>query len=107
MASDQLLTELQKQGILSEDVVSKLKRDSFLSGRSVEELINSRRLVDDIKIAQLKSSILNVPYQKINFETLDKSLFELLPEETVRSYGVAPLSRQDNLFVVGMLHPDD
>lgn len=107
MANDQLLAELQKEGILTEDVVAKIKRDSFLSGRSVEELINSRRLVDDVKIAQLKSALLNVPYQKINFDAVDASLFEIVPEETVRTYGVAPLSKQDNLLVVGMLHPDD
>src|SRR5258708_2311921 len=30
-----------------------------------------------------------------------------LPEETARTYQAVPISLQDNLFVVGMLHPDD
>ncbi|MBI2033636.1 MAG: type II/IV secretion system protein [Candidatus Liptonbacteria bacterium] len=107
MEGEELLKEFQKGGLINQDLAAKLKRESYLSGRSVEELIYERRLVDDKKIANLKSRLLKVPYQKINFDALNKKILELIPEETARVYKVAPLSKKDNLFLVGMVSPDD
>ncbi len=107
MTDEQFFEALDKNQLLEPGVKTKLKRETLLSGRSLEELIYERRLVDDIKIAELKSQLLNIPLQKIEASSLDESLFKIIPEETVRTYGVAPLSRNGDLLVVGMLHPDD
>ncbi|KKW48233.1 MAG: Type II secretion system protein E, partial [Parcubacteria group bacterium GW2011_GWA1_59_11] len=107
MTTEQLLQELRKGNYLREEALTKLQRDALLSGRSLEDLIYEKRLVDDSKMAELKSRVLNVPYQKVDFTGLDSSVLGQIPEETVRTYGVAPLARKDDLLVVGMLHPDD
>ena len=107
MTTEQLLQELRKGNYLREEALTKLQRDALLSGRSLEDLIYEKRLVDDSKMAELKSRVLNVPYQKVDFTGLDSSVLGQVPEETVRTYGVAPLARKDDLLVVGMLHPDD
>jgi len=107
MTNDDLLKELQKRQLLEEAVIGKLKREAFLSGRSVEQLLYERHLVEDVKLAEIKAAVLGVPYQKINVDALNDELIKLVPEETVRNYGVVPLSKQDNLLIVGMLHPDD
>jgi type IV pilus assembly protein PilB len=104
---DELLQELQNKGLLGADVAAKLKREVLLSGRALEELIFEKRLVDDAKIAELKSRIFGVPYQKVDLNAFDQKLTEVIPEETVRTYGVAPIVKQGDLLVVGMLHPDD
>ena len=107
LEADQLIKELAKAGLIVAEEATKLKRESLLSGRSVEELIHVRRLVDSGKIAELKSRLLKVPYQRINFDTFDQGLFELITEETARVYAVAPLAKRDSTIVVGMVHPDD
>ncbi|MEK7546630.1 MAG: GspE/PulE family protein [Patescibacteria group bacterium] len=107
MTTEQLLSEIQKRGLISEEVSNKLKRESFLSNRSVENLIYSERLVNDVEMAKVKSEVLKIPYQKIDVSKLDDALLELIPEETVRTYGAVPLSKNDNLLVIGMVHPDD
>ncbi len=107
MQDDELLKELQNKGLLGSDVATKLKREVLLSGRTLEELLFEKRLVEDAKIAELKSRLLNIPYQKVDFNAFDQSVTDLVPEETVRTYGVAPLAKQGELLVVGMLHPDD
>lgn len=107
MADDELLKEIQRAGLLDEPAVAKLKRDALLSGRSVEELITVGRLVDDRKLAALKSSLLKIPYRKIDFDSIDPSLLTIIPEETARTYKSAPMSKKDNLLIVGMVHPDD
>ncbi len=107
MAIDELLKELEKGGFLEEEQVAKLKRESFLSGHSLEDLLHEKGLVDDVKIAETKSALLKIPFQRLNLEKYDEKLLEVIPEETARTYGVVPISREENLFVIGMLHPDD
>lgn len=107
MTNDQLLDELQKAKFLTEELAAKLKKESALSGRSAEELIYAGRLVDDKQVAEIKSTILRIPYKKIDFNSYDNQLLELIPEEMARTYAVVPLEKKDNVLVAGMLHPDD
>lgn len=107
MTDDQLLDQIQKQGLLPATTVTRLKRDIIVNGEPVEAIIQRERLVSDVKVAELKSSLMNVPYQKIDPQAIDEKLLGLIPEETARTYGVVPVSLTEGLFVVGMLHPDD
>ena len=107
MTSDALLDELKERNLLDAVAVDKLRRDVLVSGRTAEELIHERRLVEDEKLAALKSEIFKVPFQKISIASIDAALFEKIPEETARTYGVVPLSERDGTLVVGMLNPDD
>ncbi len=107
MNDDQFLELLEKNRLIEENSKIKLKRDALLSGRSIEQLLYERHLVDDAKVAELKSQIQGVPYLKIEAENLSEDLLKTIPEETVRTYGVAPIEKNGELLVVGMLHPDD
>ena len=107
MSNEDLLKEIQKAGLLDETALTKLKRETLLSGKSAEALIANGRLLDDAKIAELKSAALKIPYKKINPTELPDTLLGLIPEETARVYGVVPIEKKDNLLVVGMLNPDD
>jgi type IV pilus assembly protein PilB len=107
MTDDQLLDQIQKQGLLPAATVARLRRDVLVNNEPVEAIIQRERLVPDIKMAELKSTLTNVPYQKIDAQAIDAKLLEMIPEETARTYGVAPISVADNLLVIGMLHPDN
>lgn len=107
MTDDQLLDQLQKQGLLPAATIARLKRDIVVNGEPAEAIIQRERLVPDVKLAELKSTLINVPYQKIDTQAIDAKLFEFISEETARAYGVIPISLTDNLLVVGMLHPDN
>ena len=107
MTDDQLLDQIQKQGLLPAATVARLRRDIAVSGEAAEAMIDRERLIPDVKLAELKSALTNVPYQKIDTQGIDEKLFGLIPEETARTYGVVPVSLANNLLVVGMLHPDN
>jgi len=107
MTDDELLKAIQKAGFLNEAAVNKLRRESLVSGKSIESLVYLGRQVDDRKLAELKSSILKVPYKRVDVDALDPVLLGIIPEETARTYETIPISKKDNLFVVGMVHPDD
>ncbi|MFA6354093.1 MAG: GspE/PulE family protein [Candidatus Paceibacterota bacterium] len=107
MNEDQFLTGLENSGLIDEATSKRLKKEVLLSGRAIEEIIHERRIVDDVKVAEFKSGLSKIPFQKIDFDNYDDSLLSLIPEETVRTYSVAPITKKDNLFIVGMLHPED
>jgi len=107
MTSEVLLEEIKKNRFLDADEVQKLKRETLLSGRSAEDIIFEKKLIADDKLADFKSRLLNIPYEKIDFSTWDEGLLNLVPEETVRTYGVVPLGKHEDTLVIGMLQPDD
>jgi type IV pilus assembly protein PilB len=107
MTGEQLLQELQKAGVLDGAAAARAQREALLGNRSIEDVLYTKRLVDDRRVAELKSALLKVPYQKVDFEHFDEALLRVVPEPTARTYGVAPLGRKEGLLVVGMLNPDD
>jgi type IV pilus assembly protein PilB len=107
MENKTLLQELTKEGLLTEESAKKILQESSLTRKDAEELIYERRLVDEDKVVSVKSRLLGIPCKKIKIEEVEEDLLKLVPEETVRNYKVVPISKSDNLLVVGMLKPDD
>src|SRR3989344_2775433 len=107
MTNDQLLQAIQTAKLLPQDSIDRLRREASLSAKQVESLIWEGHLINDEALAQLKSNVLRVPYRKVDLETIDVELLKLIPEETVRAYGVAPLAKKDNTLIAGMVSPDD
>lgn len=102
-----LLQELAKDGLLSEEASKKLLQESLLVRKNAEELIYERRLMDEEKLAAVKSRLLGVPFKKIKAEEIGGEMLKLIPEETVRNYKIIPFSRTPEILVVGMIYPDD
>jgi type IV pilus assembly protein PilB len=107
MTSDQLLVQLQSKGLLDDAAVRRLRRAVVIGNESLEAIISREHLVPDETVAETKSAALKVPYKKIDPAAIDEKLFEMVPEDTVRTYGIVPLSVDNGLLVVGMLNPDD
>jgi type IV pilus assembly protein PilB len=107
MTNEQLLQEIQNRTLLAPDTITRVKRESFLSGKTAEAILYEKRFLDDEKIAQLKSEILKIPYKKIDFASFDDQNLSLISEETVRTYGVVPLEQKDGVLIAGMMNPDD
>jgi hypothetical protein len=61
MTGEELIQQLQAKGLLDEKSAKQVKRDALLTNESVETIIFKQHIIDDAKIAELKSSLLNVP----------------------------------------------
>ncbi|HVO28537.1 MAG TPA: GspE/PulE family protein [Candidatus Paceibacterota bacterium] len=109
MSDDQLLAQLQSQGLIDAATANRVKRDALIGDESAESAIWRTRLVPDERVAQAKSALLKVPYRKVDLATLDAKLLAMVPEETARNYGTIPLSfdQAGALLVIGMVWPDD
>ena len=107
MDSRILANKLIERAVLSDELAQKLITESSASGRSFEEILRLRKLVDDVTIAQTKADASQIPYQKIDLATITEQILALVPEETARNYKVAPLAISGNMVIVGMVEPDD
>lgn len=107
MTGEELLQQLQARNLVTAAIGNRLRRDSLVGGDSIESLIWRERLIPDEQLAQLKSELAKVPYKKVEPAAVDTKLFELVPEDTARTYECIPISLDDNLLIVGMVHPDD
>ncbi len=107
MDSKQLIKELIDRNLINDATGSQLLSDATVSKKNIEDLIYERKLVDDIEIAKVKGIILSVPYKKVNFETISPDILKTIPEDNVINYKIVPLSRTNDIMVVGMLYPDN
>jgi type IV pilus assembly protein PilB len=107
MSDEQLLDQLKSQGLIDETAANRLRRDALIGDTSIQSIIWQKRLVDDDKLAQIKSAAIKVPVKKIDPAEIDAKLLRMIPEETARHYAVIPLSFENDLLIVGMVNPDD
>ncbi len=105
---DRILSQtLVKNSLISDELAQKLLTEGKASGKSLEEIIYTRRLLDEVSVAKAKSEILGIPYKAIEPDTIAEEVLRLIPEETARNYKLVPLSRDPKMLVVGMVNPDD
>lgn len=105
---DRVLAQvLTKNSLLSEELAQRLLTEGKSAGKSLEDLIYGRRLLDEVSVAKAKSEILGIPFRQIDFGSISDEVLKLIPEETAQTYRFIPLSKDEKMLVVGMLHPDD
>jgi len=107
MKNQDLIQALIQGEFFTKVVGERLLREAESSRRDVEAIIYSRNLAAEEEVAKIKSKILNIPYKKIEPDSVEEGAFKLLPQETARTYKIAPLSRKDNTIIVGMVNPDN
>lgn len=107
MTNEQLIDILLKENLIDASKANQLKREILISGQNAEQIIFDRKLVSDLDIANLKSKLFDIPVAKIDINNIDQNLLQLIPEDTARTYGIAPISLANNNLFVGMLYPDD
>lgn len=107
MDNQVLLQALVENNLLSQENADQLAQNAASLQQTAEKLIYERRLVDEAEVAKVKSKILQVPFKKVDFETINEELLKLIPANTARTYKIIPLSKDKDMLVVGMLDPED
>ncbi|MDD5098828.1 MAG: GspE/PulE family protein [Candidatus Colwellbacteria bacterium] len=107
MDSRILANKLIEKAIISDELAQKLLNESAVSGKSFEEIVYMRRLVDEVSVAEAKAAILNIPYKKIDAASIPEDILKIIPENTAKTYRIVPISLSEGMAVVGMLNPDN
>jgi type IV pilus assembly protein PilB len=76
-------------------------------GKTEEDLILSRGLVDEEKLFTLKSEMLGIPFISIQPENISLEILKTIPEETAKFYRMIPLGEKKSEVLIGMVSPED
>lgn len=100
---------LIKEKALGKQDAAELKE--VISGEklSLEEAILERKIIEEIKLFQLKSAFLHVPLLEALPEEIPSEIFSVVPRESVDFYRMAPLSidKKEMLLTVAMVYPEN
>lgn len=102
-----LLKSLADAGLLTQDALASVLRESSALQKDAESIIVERRLVPEPELAKVKSRLVGVPYKAVDAASISDEVLKMIPEETARGYKILPIAQEKNLLIVGMLNPDD
>lgn len=103
-----LTQQLINVGIISREQSAKLESDLKNNpGKTEEEMIISRGLVEEKKLFKLKSKWLGIDFIAESPEDLSLEILQTIPEDTAKFYRMIPLGKKKGGFVIGMVAPED
>lgn len=102
-----LIQELYGEGIISDQLKSKLKSEMEKTGETEEGVILKNKIVDEDFLFKLKSKVLKIPLFKVKAEEIPPDVLNLISEEAAINYKMAPLFRKENSIGVGMVYPEN
>jgi len=101
------IQQLLKKGIIDKEQAASLEFEVKEKRKKEEELLIEKKIVAEDFLFSLKSENLKIPFKKVETEEVPLEILELIPEETVKYYQMAPLSKKENFLEVGMVYPED
>jgi type IV pilus assembly protein PilB len=102
-----IIKELANRGLLDKKRAAELKIEAESSGKTEEEIILERNLLEEGKLFQIKSEMLKIPFKKIEPEEITSEVLEIIPETTARYYKFVPLKKEKRFLQIGMVYPED
>lgn len=102
-----ILKELIKRKIIPPEKEEIIREKAKTTKKKIEEVILEERLVEEEKLFQVKSEILNIPFKIFDPKTIDESILKLIPKENAEFYKMVPVSRKGKIVEVGMVFPED
>ncbi|OGC55665.1 hypothetical protein A2797_00960 [candidate division WWE3 bacterium RIFCSPHIGHO2_01_FULL_48_15] len=98
---------LVEKGLLTADVVRELRLEAARAGRSVEDLIQERKLVEPRAFAQTKAEVLAVPFTDLAGVDVPAEILNLVPQTLASRYVLIPFSKTNKTLRVAMMDPLD
>ena len=102
-----LIQQLLKKGIIDKEQATSLEFEAKEKREKEEELLIEKKIVAEDFLFSLKSENLKIPLKTVEAEEIPLETLELIPEETVKYYQMAPLLKKKNFLEVGMIYPED
>lgn len=103
----QLTKELVKKGLIGQGEANSLEFEVRSSGKTEEDLILQKGLMEEDALFSFKSEFLKIPLKDIAIDSVNLETLELIPEETAKFYKMIPLLKKEKELQVGMVYPED
>jgi type IV pilus assembly protein PilB len=102
-----LINDLLKEGKIDKNQASEMAIEAKSFGKKEEEVILSRKIVEEEYLFELKSKALKIPLKTIYAEDVSLKVLELISEDSAKHYKMIPLGMIGEILDVGMVYPED
>jgi len=108
-SSSQLANILVRDGVLKPDQVSQLEVERIQTGKTIDTLIEEKRLVEEQVLSKAKAEVFGVPFVKIADIGVSPEALNTLSENVARRFSILPfaINSKDRTLSVVMLNPLD
>lgn len=98
---------LTEQGLLLKKDYVLIAKEAEMTGKSMEDIILAKKLVDEDGMVLARAKFLNLPYVDLREENIPISVLKLIPEEAITFYRFIPFSRNNDEIRIAMIDPED
>jgi len=104
-----ILDVLVSKGQLTAELANVLQVENISTGKSFEQLIAEKNLIDEQSFAQAKAIFHSIPYINLNEVGVSPEAISLLPEGSARHYKMLPFAYEKDIgtLKVAMIDPLD
>src|SRR3989338_1374272 len=74
-------------------------------GQHLNDLILSRKLLDEEELAKAKAAFYYIPYANLRKNILTVEVLALIPQESMNFYNIAPFELKDRVLKVAIVDP--
>jgi len=99
------LTSLATKKIITEDQAKEIDKSAAESGKSPEELIIERGLIDSEELSKHKAKFFNLDYQSLIGKKIDERVLNFIPFEAAQNYRIICFDKNEDGFFVGLSDP--
>ncbi len=102
------LSILIQRQLISESQAKQILQEAQNAGKRVEEIIYSKKLIDERTILQIKGEFFKLPVKIFEKnEKIPRYVLHLIPEDTARHYNFIAFRKDEDVLSIGMVYPDD
>lgn len=104
-----LLQSLIKKKVIDKKSSFDLKVEERETGKTLEELILEKKLIDEVSLFKLKSDLLKIPLKEISIEEMTAEALSIIPKESVEFYKMVPfnIKKEEAVLEIGMVYPEN
>ena len=103
----QLSAFILDQGLIKKEALEKAQAEGKKSGKTLHEVILSRKLLSEERINQLEAYIRGIPFVNLEKAVIDPGTLNIIPEPTARKNNVIAYNIRGKELEMAMLDPDD
>jgi len=98
---------LLEQGKINSDQISAVKLENVNTGKNIEDILISRKLVNDKDLLLAKSQLYNAPYKDLKDLEVPTEVLDMVPEQVSKRYSLMPFMLEGDTLSVVMADPLD
>jgi len=103
----QLKLFLLDSGLIKEKDLRKAEEKAKKTGKKLEDILISERLVNQEDLIRLKAYILGIPFISLQKEIIPKEVLQIIPEPVARAHNIVAFRKKGKNLEVAMLDPED